>query len=184
MERAARRRIERIGEGEAEPRFRDAEAGLRRQHGREQRPRIGVLGPCEELGRVGKLDNAAEIHDGDARGDVLDDRQVVADEHVSEIEIAAQIREQVQDLRLHRDIERRGRLVADDDLGPHDEGAGDGDALALPAGQLARIAVHEARRQADALEHRADGAAPLRRGADAVHLERQGDDGGDAARAD
>jgi hypothetical protein len=49
--------------------------------------------------------------------------------------------EQVQDLRLHADVQRRGRLVADDQLGLHRQCAGNGDALPLAADELVREAL-------------------------------------------
>ena len=51
------------------------------------------------------------------------------------------LQEQVDDLRLDRDVERGDRLVADEHVGLHGERAGDGDALALAAGELVRIAA-------------------------------------------
>jgi hypothetical protein len=53
-----------------------------------------------------------------------------------------QVLQQVDDLRLDRDVERRDRLVADDELGLDGERAGDADALALAAGELVRAAAH------------------------------------------
>ena len=47
--------------------------------------------------------------------------------------------EQVEDLRLDRDIQRRRRLVGDQDLGVGGERDGDRDALAEPPAQLVRI---------------------------------------------
>ena len=49
--------------------------------------------------------------------------------------------QQVQDLRLDRDVERRDRLVADDQARLDGERARDADALALPAGELVRVAL-------------------------------------------
>jgi hypothetical protein len=140
-----------------------------------------VLRPGEQGRGLGELDDAAEIHDGDTGGDVLDDRKIVADEHVGELELAAQVHEQVEDLRLNRDVEGGGWLVADHDLGPHHKGAGDGNALALAARQFARIAVGETGRQPDALQHLDNRAPPLRGGSYTVHLQGKRDDGGDAA---
>ncbi len=48
--------------------------------------------------------------------------------------------EQPHDRRLHRDVERRGDLVADQDLGSRRQSPCDRDALALAARELARIA--------------------------------------------
>ena len=56
--------------------------------------------------------------------------------------------EQLEHLRLHRHVERRHRLVGDQQLGLHGERAGDADALALAAGELVRIAVERVRDRA------------------------------------
>ena len=55
---------------------------------------------------------------------------------------ALQIFQQVDHLRLDRHVERRHRLVADDELGLHRERARDHDALALAAGKFVRVAAH------------------------------------------
>ena len=78
---------------------------------------------------------------GDAVGDMLDHAEIVADEQVGEVELPAQLHEQVEHLRLDRDVERGDRLVADQELGLHRERAGDADAGALAAGELVRIAA-------------------------------------------
>ena len=62
------------------------------------------------------LDDAAEIHHRHAVADVLDHREVVRDEQVGEPELVLQVHQQVDDLRLDRHVERRDRLVADDQL--------------------------------------------------------------------
>ena len=49
--------------------------------------------------------------------------------------------EEPQDLRLHRDVERRGRLVGDQQVGPPDQRHGDQHALAHAARELVRIVV-------------------------------------------
>ena len=53
--------------------------------------------------------------------------------------------EQVDDLRLDRDVERRDGLVGDDQLRVQGERAGDADPLALAAGELVRVAVQVGR---------------------------------------
>src|SRR5262245_66474703 len=123
--------------------------------------REDLLGGCQ-------LDYAAQVHDRDARRQVLDHSEVVADEDVGETEVAPQVHEQVQDLRLYRDVEGGGRLVAHHDLGLGDESAGDGDALALAAGELARIVVGVARGQPDLVVCGDGASAPLGRHACAL----------------
>ncbi len=56
-----------------------------------------------------------------------------------------QVGEQVDDLRLDRNVERRDRLVADDQVGAGRERAGDADALALAARELVREAARRRR---------------------------------------
>ena len=93
--------------------------------------------------------------------DVLDDREVVRDEEVGEAELRLQVHEQVDDLRLHRDVERRDGLVADDDPGLDRERARDAEALALAAGEFVRVLAHLVGPQADAREQPRDALGPL-----------------------
>ena len=115
----------------------------------EQHPRIGMLGPREERLRRRHLDQAAKVHHADARGDVIDDRQIVRDEQVGEPEAALQVDHQVQDLRLHRDVERRRGFVAHQELRLAGERAGDRDALPLAAREFVREFAAVGRRQLD-----------------------------------
>ena len=62
----------------------------------------------------------------------LHDAQVVRDEQVGQPELGLQIQQQIQDLRLHRDVQRRDRLVGDHQARVERQRAGDADALALP----------------------------------------------------
>ena len=87
------------------------------------------------------------------------------------------VEQQVEDLAADRDVERRGRLVGDDDLRVEREGAGDADALALAAGEGVRIALHrraDRGRRARAARRRASSSAAPR--AVRVTYERIADD--------
>ncbi len=53
-----------------------------------------------------------------------------------------QVAQQGDDLGLDRHVEGRGRLVEDDEARVERHGPGDGDALALAAGEFVRVAVH------------------------------------------
>ena len=77
--------------------------------------------------RVGirELAQLAEVHDRDLVAHVLHDREVVRDEDQREAVLALHVFEKVQDLRLHRDVQRGYRLVADDELGVGRDGASD-----------------------------------------------------------
>ena len=83
---------------------------------REQRLRVRVERILVERVAVGELDDLADVHHGDPGRDVPHDREVVRDEEIGELELRLQVFEQVDDLGLNRDVERRDRLVADDEL--------------------------------------------------------------------
>ena len=63
-----------------------------------------------------------------------------------------QVGDEVQDLRLNRDVESGGRLVEDNDARFRCERAGDRDALPLAAAEGVRIALPGVGREADEVE--------------------------------
>ena len=67
-----------------------------------------------------------------------------------------------------------------DELGVERQGAGDADALALPARELVRVALGVLGVEADRLEQLGDALLALGLGADVVDLERLADDVADA----
>src|SRR5829696_4265904 len=68
------------------------------------------------------------------------DGVVVRDEEVGEPELLLQVGQEVQHLGLDRDVERRHRLIRDEQLRRQHQRPRDGDALALAAGEHVRIA--------------------------------------------
>ena len=102
---------------------------------------VGVVGPIEQLTRGSFFDQTPEIHNRNPVGNVAHDTEVVADEEVSEAELGPQVHEQVQDLRLDRDIERGDHFVADQELRIHRKRSGNHDTLALTAAELVRVAM-------------------------------------------
>ena len=72
-------------------------------------------------------------------------RQIVRDEQVRKPELAPEILQQIHDLRLNRNVERRDGLVADHELRLERDGAGDADALPLPSRKLVRVPIERAR---------------------------------------
>ena len=97
-----------------------------------------------------------EVHHGDAVAHVAHDGEVVGDEDQRQAELALQVAQQVQDLRLDRHVERGDRLVGDDHLRLQGERAGDADALPLAAGELVRVAVVVLGVQADGVHQLLD----------------------------
>ena len=167
----------RVGVGVAEAGVGDTEAGFGGEDAGEQRLGVGVQRGGEDLVHWGALDDAAEIHDGDVGGDVFDDGEVVADEKERQAEVAAEFGEEIEDLGLDGDVEGAGGFVADDDAGAQDQGAGDGDALALAAAELVGVAVGHVGGEADAAE---DGEDAVIHVALALGAQGEGDDVADA----
>ena len=78
------------------------------------------------------------VEHGDAVRDLGGHAEVVGDEDEAAAELAAQRREQVQDLCLDGHVERGGRLVGDDEGRASGDGHGDHDPLAEPSRELVR----------------------------------------------
>ena len=110
---------------------------------RHERPGVRVARRADDLLGRPDLHDLAEVHDRDPIGDDPGQRQVVGDEQVGQPALDAQVEHQPQQLGPDRDVEHRHRLVGDDDLGVHDQGAGDDHPLPLAARQLVRVAVRE-----------------------------------------
>ena len=80
----------------------------------------------------------------------------MGDEQVRQAQVSPQVEQQVQDLRLDGDVERRDRFVADDELGTQRQCTRDPDALTLTAAELVGIATRVVPPQPDDLEVVAD----------------------------
>ena len=107
------------------------------------------------------LDDLAVLHHADAVGELAHDAEIVGDEQHRHAEPRLRVLQQLQDLRLHRDVERGGRLVGDQQVRLVRQRHGDHHALALAAGELMRIAASRAGRigNADLVEQFDDARA-------------------------
>src|SRR5262245_60476720 len=85
------------------------------RHRREKGASIGMAGVSVNLVARPELDDLPLVHDRHAVAQVLDDAEVMRDEEHGEPELPLQVLEQVQYLRLDRDVERRYGLVGDDE---------------------------------------------------------------------
>ena len=125
-------------------------------HGGEQLSRVRV-GRCpQHVGGGAALDDRPVVEHDQLVAEVPDDAEVVGDQHERQPEVADERAQQVEDLDPHGHVERAHRLVADEQARARGDGAGDGDALLLPAGELVRIAPADRRRQPDLFEHLVD----------------------------
>src|SRR5215210_3192129 len=135
-----------------------------------------MLRSGEQLVARRQLDDLAEVHDGDSIAEELDGREVVADEQAGEAELALEIAKQVENGCLDRDVERRYRLVGNQEARRDAEGARETDALALAAGELVRVAEAELGTQADRVEELADTSIDVAAPREPVQTDRLGDD--------
>ncbi len=134
----------------------------------------------EDRMRRPRFDEPPAIHHADPVGDAVDHGEVVGDEQEGHAALLAQVHQQVEHLRLHGKIKRRDGLVGDHQLRFGDQGAGNGDALALAAGKLVRMALGVFGLQPDALQHVDDAVlhlGPARLAGQ--HMQRFGDDTAD-----
>ena len=120
--------------------------------------RVGALGRRQHPGRVAGLLDAAALHHDDPVGAIRRDAEVVGDEEHRGAVFPAQLVDQVEHAPLHRDVERAGGLVGDDERRFQRHRNGDEHPLAHAARQLVRILPRPQRgiRQADALQERDD----------------------------
>ena len=98
-------------------------------------------GGCEYILGRRLLDNPARPHHCDRIGQGPHNRQVMADKQDRQPHFSLQILQQIDDLRFDGNIQGRSRFIRNQHRRAQDQGAGDGDALALAARQLMWIAV-------------------------------------------
>ena len=87
------------------------------------------------------LDDHATVHHGDSVRDVSDRREIVRDEKIGELELVAQIRQEIEDRRLNRDVKRGDRFVADDESRIARQCPGNADTLPFATAELVRKAL-------------------------------------------
>ena len=123
---------------------------VRLRLGGKKRARIRVSGRGKDPFDGAVFDDLAFLHHADLLRDLAHDAEVVGDEQKRHTEPFLDVLQKFDDLRLDGNVERGGRLVGDQQVGFVGERHGDHDALALPSGQLMRIAAEPALRVGNA----------------------------------
>ncbi len=108
--------------------------------------RVGVAQGRKEFSRRGYFHDAAGIHHGDFIAAAGHHAEVVGHQDHRHVAVALLLGKQVEDLVLHRDIERRGRLVRQQQAGTARQCHGNTHTLAHAPGHFVGEAV-EARRR-------------------------------------
>ncbi len=78
--------------------------------------RIRMVWIAKQLRCHGPLDHPARIHDRHVMGEMPHDGQIMGNENEGDTGFALQILQQIDDLRLNRNVECRHRLVADNQI--------------------------------------------------------------------
>ena len=68
----------------------------------------------EEASLVSHLNNTSEIHHRDPVADMLDHGEVVANEHIGQLEFVLEVHQEIDNLCLDRHVQSGDRLVTDD----------------------------------------------------------------------
>ena len=125
----------------------------------EQALRVGVAHRAEHVVDRASLDGLARIHHRHFVAGFEDEPEIVGDEQRRSAGAGGEVLDERDDARFHRDVERGGRLVEDEQLRLRQQRHRDHDALLLAAAQLMRIGAHDAVGigQAHGLDH-VDGA--------------------------
>ena len=101
-----------------------------------------MRGAFEDRRAIAVLHNLSRLHDVDLIGDIGDHREIVADEEHADVAGLLQLGDQRENLRLDRDIQRRGGLIRDQQARFVDQRHGDHYPLAHAAGKLVGVTVH------------------------------------------
>ena len=123
-----------------------------------------------------RLHDLAQVHDRHAVRDLPHDGEVVRHEEIGDPELTLEVSQQVQDLGLDRDVERRNGLVTDDQLRPERDRPRDPNPLPLASGELVRVPVVVLRVEAHTLHELHDRVPNPALGLHPLHLERRADD--------
>ena len=132
--------------------------------GLQQGFRIWMEGGAVEFDRRSDFNDPPEVHDGHALAQVFDHGKIVGDKEVGQTELLLDIIEEVDDLGLNREIEGGDGFIGDDQFGFHCQGAGDADALPLPAREFVGIAIKDITAKADGRQQFNDEALDRGRG--------------------
>jgi len=113
--------------------------------------------PCvaEHVARDAAFDHFARVHDDDGIAQFRDHAEMMRDEQDRAADVALQLLQAMDDLHFQRGVQRRGRLVGDQQGGLGHQRHRDGDPLAHATGQLVRVSaqLRFRIRNADPFEH-------------------------------
>ena len=126
-----------------------------------QRPGVRLGGRGEHVRGRARFDDPPAAHHHHLGADLADHAEVVGDDDVREVLFGLEFAQQLEHLGLYGDVQRGRGLVADQQVGPAGQGAGDADPLALAAGELGGAPLECAGGQAHLVDQLGGPAAAL-----------------------
>ena len=110
----------------------------------------------ENIGGRSPLHDPSTVENHHLIGEIGDHPEIMGDHQHSHAQFRLQVLYQLENLCLNGDVERRGRLIGDQQSRPADQRHGDHGALPQAPGQFERIDIKSlfGIREADAAEHR------------------------------
>jgi len=137
---------------------------------------VGVEWIIENLSCWTLFHQPPQVHDGDLVRHVLDHAKVVSNEEIRQLEFALERDEQIQNLRLHGNVESTRRLIQDDEFRIQRKSTGDRNALPLTPGELVRVTKQVLWAKTDSLEQLENLLIEILSRGFVVHPERATDD--------
>src|SRR5450756_41816 len=139
VERTAGRKIDQVGWKPVDRLERLVPLSVQSRNRAQQRPGVRVLGVREDIDGRARLDHPSRVHHHYALAHAGHHAQVVRDQDGRGAEVTVDMAQQVEDLRLDRDVECGGRFVGDQHLRRGGETHRDHGPLAHPTGKLVWI---------------------------------------------
>src|SRR6266542_2663238 len=132
--------------------------------------------PSEDRARLGQLHHLSDIHDRYAIADVLDHTQVMRHEQIRQAKPFLKLQEEVENLRLNRDVECRDSFIGDHQARLEGKRSCDADPLTLAAAECVRVPPHVLRSESYESQQLGHPIVSLRGAAYAVHKQWLGHD--------
>ena len=123
---------------------------MQRRQRIEQPARVGMGGAVEDVCDRRAFDDPAAVHHHDPVGELRDDAEVMGNQDERHALLRPNLGDELEDLGLDRNVERRGGFVGDENVGLPRQGHGDHDPLVHAAGELVRVFVEPPAGIADA----------------------------------
>lgn len=113
---------------------------------------VGMMSCAKECRCGCNFHHLPQIQHENAIGQMTDDTQVVRDHEQTELPVALEVEQQINDLCLNRDIQCGDGLVAEQQAGFSHQGAGDADTLCLATRKFMGKTLEVLRRERDLTE--------------------------------